>query len=228
MNFKAPSAAPILAALLFAAAMPVQAEGQLMVMPASTRVFHSYEQKVTAKNVGDAPLYLSISVQKVTNPGMTPEEKVDLGELERPGMIANPDKLTLGPNQTRQIVLKSLVEPEQEEMYRLYIVPVKALKVDEAPQDKITAPMSLSIGYGVLVRHMPPPGKQRTGWAHRCENGGITLETTGNVRELLTGISYNNAKESKTVALFPGTPQHFATTRMTLRDGDEQKTLECS
>ncbi|UEP37214.1 pilus assembly protein [Burkholderia ambifaria] len=228
MNFKLTLASPILTALLFTAAAPVHAEGELMVMPASTRVYNNHEQKVTAKNMGDAPLYLSISLQKVTNPGMLPEQKVALGDLEHPGLIANPDKLTLGPSQTRQIVLKSLAEPQQEELYRLYIVPVKSLKVDEAPQDKITAPMTFSIGYGVLVRHMPPPAKQRTGWAHRCDNGGITLETTGNVRELLTDVSYNNAKESKTVALFPGTPQHFATKHMTLRSGDEQKTLECS
>ncbi|WP_175812890.1 pilus assembly protein [Burkholderia contaminans] len=227
MNIKLTHAAPILAALMLTAALPVHAEGELMVMPASTRVYNNHEQKVTAKNVGDAPLYLNIMLQKVTNPGMVPERKVALGELEHPGLIANPDKLTLGPKQTRQVVLKSLAEPQQEELYRLYIVPVKSLKVDEAPQNKISAPMTFSIGYGVLVRHMPPPAKQRTGWAYRCESGGITLEATGNVRELLTDVSYNDAKEAKTVALFPGAPQHFATKHMTLRSGDEPKTLEC-
>ncbi|TCW83172.1 pilus assembly protein [Burkholderia sp. SRS-46] len=215
-------------ALLFTTAQPVQAEGELMVMPASTRVFNSHDQNVTVKNMGDAPLYLSISLQKVMNPGVTPEEKVALGELEHPSMLASPDKLTLGPSQTRQVVLKSLVETDREELYRLYIVPVRSLKVDGAPQDKITAPMSVAIGYGVLVRHMPPPGKQRTAWAHRCDNGGLTLENTGNVRVVLTDVSYDGAKQPETIAIFPGTPQHFATKRMTLRAGEEQKTLVCS
>lgn len=227
MNFKLRIALPILTALLGATAQPVQAEGELMVMPASTRVYSTHEQKVTVKNMGDAPLFLNISLQKVTNPGMTPEKKVDLGQLDNPGLIASPDKLTLGPSQTRQIVLKSLLEPGQEELYRLYIVPVRSLKVDEAPQDRITAPMSVAIGYGVLVRHLPPPGKLHTGWAHRCESGGITLESTGNVRTVLADVSYDGVKQPQTVAVFPGTPQHFATKRMTLRAGDEKKTLEC-
>jgi hypothetical protein len=227
MNFKLRSAVPILMALLFTTAQPAQAEGELMVMPAATRVYSTHEEKVTVKNMGDAPLYLNISLQKVMNPGMTPEKKVDLGELDNPGLIASPDKLTLGPSQTRQIVLKSLMEPAQEELYRLYILPVRSLKVDDAPQDKITATMSVAIGYGVLVRHLPPPGKLRAGWTHRCENGGITLESTGNVRAVLADVSYDGAKQPQTIAVFPGTPQHFATKRMTLRADDEQKTLEC-
>ncbi|MBN3787644.1 pilus assembly protein [Burkholderia sp. Ac-20353] len=228
MNFKLRIALPVLMALLGATAQPVQAEGELMVMPASTRVYSTHEQKVTVKNMGDAPLYLNIGLQKVMNPGMTPEKKVDIGQLDNPGLIASPDKLTLGPSQTRQIVLKSLMEPGQEELYRLYIVPVKSLKVDDAPQDKITAPMSVAIGYGVLVRHLPPPGKLRAGWAHRCENGGITLESTGNVRAVLSEVMYDGAKQPQTIAVFPGAPQHFATKRMTLNVNDQKKTLECS
>ncbi|MBN3794103.1 pilus assembly protein [Burkholderia sp. Ac-20392] len=227
MNFTFRTAAPILLALLGTTAQPVQAEGELMVIPASTRVYGSHEQKVTVKNMGDAPLYLNIALQKVMNPGMTPEKKVELGQLDNPGLIVNPDKLTLGPSQSRQIVLRSLMEPSQEELYRLYIVPVRSLKVDDAPHDKITAPMSVAIGYGVLVRHMPPVSEIRTGWTHRCEDGGITLETTGNVRAVLSNVSYDGVQQPQTVAVFPGVPQHFMTKRMTLRANDEQRTLVC-
>ncbi|WP_175803793.1 pilus assembly protein [Burkholderia ambifaria] len=227
MNLNLRTALPIACALLFAAAQPAHADGELMVMPATTKVFNNHDQSVTVKNMGDAPLYLSISVQKVMNPGKTPEEKQNLGELQHPGMLASPDKLTLGPNQTRSITLRSLAEPANEALYRLYIVPVRSLKVDDAPQDKITAPMSVSVGYGVLVRHMPPPGKQRVGWAHRCENGGLTLENTGNVRQVFNDVKYDGAASAQTIAVFPGTPQHFATKRMTLRADDKPQTLEC-
>ncbi|ABB12987.1 pilus assembly protein [Burkholderia lata] len=227
MNLNLRTVFPIVCGLLFAVAQPAQAEGELMVMPASTRVFSNHDQNVTVKNMGDAPLYLSISVQKVMNPGKTPEEKQDLGELQHPGMLASPDKLTLGPNQTRSITLKSLVEPANEELYRLYIVPVRSLKVDDEPQDKISAPMSVAVGYGVLVRHMPPPGKQRGGWAHRCESGGLTLESTGNVRKVFTDVKVDKASQAQTIAVFPGTPQHFATKRMTLSVDDKPQTLEC-
>ncbi|MBY4726158.1 MULTISPECIES: pilus assembly protein [Burkholderia] len=227
MNLNLRTTLLIVCGLLFAVARPVQADGELMVMPATTKVFSNHDQNVTVKNMGDAPLYLSISVQKVMNPGKTPEEKQDLGELQHPGMLASPDKLTLGPNQTRSVVLKSLAEPVNEELYRLYIVPVRSLKVDDEPQDKISAPMSVAVGYGVLVRHMPPPGKQRSGWTHRCESGGLTLENTGNVRQIFTDVKVDKAQQAQTIAVFPGTPQHFATKRMTLNADDKPQTLEC-
>ncbi|UQO37175.1 pilus assembly protein [Burkholderia cepacia] len=217
----------LLFGLVTAVARSAHAGGELMVMPATTKVFNAHEQTVTVKNMGDATLYLNINVQKVTNPGVTPEKKVDLGDVARPGMLASPDKLTLGPSQTRSIVLKSLSEPEQEEIYRLYILPVRSLKVENAPEDKITAPMSLAIGYGVLVRHMPAPGKQVTGWTHRCEGGRLTLENTGNVRQLFTQVVYDNAKGPQTLAVFPGTPQHFATKRMSMNVDDKPVTLAC-
>lgn len=214
---------PTLLGLLLLASGAVRAEGELMVMPATTKLYNSHEQKVTLKNMGDAPLFLSISLQKVMNPGLTPETKVNLGQLERPGMLASPEKLTLGPGQTHRVTLKSLFEPQDEGLYRLYIVPVRALKVDNAPQDKITAPMSVAIGYGVLVRHMPSPKQQRTDWTHRCENGGITLLNTGNVRQVLSDVG----KSGNTVALFPGHPQHFPGKRLSLTDQDQTQTLEC-
>ncbi|WP_175884050.1 pilus assembly protein [Burkholderia sp. BCC0044] len=225
LNFK--TLLPMLGGLLFAAIQPAHAEGELMVMPATTKVFSTHEQNITVKNMGDAALYLSISLQKVMNPGMVPEKKVDLGELPHPGVLASPDKLTLGPNQTRSISLKSLVEPGQEELYRLYIVPVRSLTVSGAPQDKITAPMSVSVGYGVLVRHMPAPSRQKSAWTHRCEDGGITLENTGNVRQVMTNVVSDNVKNPQTIAVFPGTPQHLATQRVSMNIDDKPVTLTC-
>lgn len=227
MNMNLRTALPLLFGALLGAAQWAHADGELMVLPATTRVFNAHERKVTVKNLGDAPLYLNISVQKVTNPGMTPEEKVALGDLEHPGLLASPDKLTLGPSQTRAIVLKSLMEPEQEALYRLYILPVKSITVDDAPQDKITAPMSVAIGYGVLVRHMPAPGNQRSGWTHRCERGGLTLENTGNIRQVFTHVIGGEAKPAQTLAVFPGTPHHFATKRMSLEVDNKPMTLAC-
>jgi len=214
---------PMLFGLMLLASEPVQAGGELMVMPATTRVFNNHEQTVTVKNMGDEPLYLSISLQKVMNPGLTPEKKVPLGELERPGILPSPEKLTLGPGQSRRVSLKSLFEPAEEALYRLYIVPVRSLKVDDAPKDKISAPMSVSIGYGVLVRHMPPPDKQRVGWNHRCGAGVITLVNTGNVRQLLSDVG----KPGETVALFPAAPQQFSGKHLSLRDKNRVETLDC-
>lgn len=206
-----------------------QAEGELMVLPASTRLFNAHEQMIKVRNVGDAPLYLAVMVEKVMNPGITPEKKVKLRDLTQPGMLATPDKLTLGPNQSRNIRLVSLEEPGQEALYRVYIVPVMAMKVEQAPKDKITAPLSVAIGYGVLVRHMPAPGTHTSGWAHRCENAGITLTNTGNVRVLMTDVKVTPAapNNSRTIALFPGTPQVIKGHSMTMTVNEQPVTVHC-
>ncbi|WP_456311378.1 pilus assembly protein [Serratia proteamaculans] len=211
------------------ASQPVQAEGELMVLPASTRLFNSHEQMIKVRNVGDAPLYLSVMVVKVMNPGLSPEKKVPLHDLPQPGMLASPDKLMLGPNQSRNIRLISLEEPTQEALYRVYIVPVREMKVENAPTDKITAPVSVAIGYGVLVRHMPLPGKQKSDWTYRCENGGITLTNTGNVRVRMSELQVSPAIRDKSgaVGLFPGVPQVIKGNKVTMNVDGKPVTVSC-
>lgn len=204
------------------------AEGELIVMPAVLKVYNDHEHTVSVKNLGDAPLYLSVSLQKVMNPGESPEQKQLLSALEHPQMLASPDKLTLGPGQSRDVSLKSLAEPEAETLYRLYIVPVRSMQVEEAPEDKITAPMSVSIGYGVLIRHMPPPAKQHAGWKYHCNADGISLENTGTVSLSLSRLEIAGIKQSiAKVALFPGTPQRFSGKRLNFIVGEKPQVLEC-
>ncbi|QGU89365.1 pilus assembly protein [Erwinia sorbitola] len=211
------------------ASMPAQAEGELMVLPASTKLFNAHEKSIKVRNVGDAPLYLSVMVEKVTNPGLSPEKKVKLRDIPNPGMLASPDKITLGPNQARDLRLISLGEPKEEVLYRVYIMPVKSLTVEQAPADKITAPLSVSIGYGVLVRHMPAPDKQKSGWSHRCENGGITLTNTGNVRVRFSEIQVSPSGKSQPTAigLFPGVPQVVKGKKITMNVEDKPATVSC-
>ncbi|MGS1105624.1 fimbrial biogenesis chaperone [Achromobacter anxifer] len=219
---------PALFSLTLLAAPPAQAEGELMVMPARLKVFNGHEYGVNVRNMGDAPLYLSIALEKVTNPGLTPENKVPLSELEHPSLLASPERLTLGPGQSRSISLNSLSVPVTEEMYRLYVIPVRAMQVEEVPQEKITAPMSIAVGYGVLVQHMPPPEKQRSSWSHRCEEGGVALENTGNVHLALTDITASDRKQKlEKVALFPGTQQRFASGDLTMRINDTPQAFKC-
>ncbi|MGS1007216.1 pilus assembly protein [Achromobacter anxifer] len=205
-----------------------QAEGELMVMPARLKVFNGHEYSVNLRNLGDAPLYLSISLLKVTNPGITPENKVPMSELEHPGLLASADRLTLGPGQSRSVSLKSLSVPVAEEMYRLYVVPARAMQVEAAPQDKITAPMSVAVGYGVLIHHMPPPAQQRSGWSYRCEDAGVTLENTGNVHLILSDVATPDDKhQSDRVALFPDTPQRFTGDGLTMQIDGVRQTIDC-
>ncbi|QKH34745.1 pilus assembly protein [Achromobacter pestifer] len=215
-------------ASMLLAAQPAQAEGELLVMPARIKVFNGHDYGVSVRNMGDGPLYLSATLQKVMNPGLAPEEHVPLSQLEHPGLLASPDKLTLGPGQSRTISLKSLSVPAAEEMYRLYVVPVRAMQVEEAPQDKISAPMSVSIGYGVLVQHMPPPGQQRSAWSYRCEGEGVRLENTGNVSLVLADIaSPDRRQEQNRVVLFPGLSRRFEGRELKMLVGDAPQGFDC-
>ncbi|MFZ1874690.1 MAG: pilus assembly protein [Chania sp.] len=190
---------------------------QLMVTPISIKVFNQHEQRVSVRNTGDAPLYLSISLAKVDNPGAAQEHKTLISQLPHPELMATPDKLTLGPNQSRDILLTSLQEPANETVYRLYVVPVKSLSISGAPDNKITAPLTLSVGYGVLIRHLPAPANQRSVLEHRCRASEITLLNSGNVRLLLRQVKAGSSQTSlpDVLALFPGMPQTLKTRMLT-------------
>ncbi|MDF9755639.1 hypothetical protein ACVWY1_003377 [Pseudomonas sp. TE6288] len=217
----------LLAGMMALVAPSVQAEGELMVMPASLKLDNTRDRTVSVKNLGDAPLYLSVSVQQVANPGMEPEVKVPLSQVEHPGLLASPDKITLGPGQSRTISLKSLHKPEAEHLYRLYIVPVRAMQVHQAPEGTIEAPMSVAVGYGVLVRHLPPLEIQTTGWTHRCQARGLMLENTGSLRVILSKVTGDNGLLKERLALFPGTPHIFNSKHVSLMAGDQKHELEC-
>lgn len=198
-----------------------------MVMPAVVRVVAGHDNSVTVRNVGDAPLYLNISMSRVMNPGLVPEEKVALTELENPGVLANPSRLTLGPGQSRKVTLTALSEPTAETLYRLYIVPARAMRVETAPTDKITAPVSVAIGYGVLVRHLPAPARQVESWTHRCEAGDIVLENTGSVRVVFSQVSVDGASPQRRIGLYPGTPHHIQGKTFSGMIDGQQQSVEC-
>ncbi|WP_258180708.1 hypothetical protein [Burkholderia multivorans] len=69
--------------------------------------------------------------------------------------------------------------------------------------------------------------KQHAAWTHRCENGGITLESTGTVRSVFHDVTVGDGQPAQTVAVFPGMPQHFATKQIKLDAGDKPVTLTC-
>ncbi|MFC0226914.1 pilus assembly protein [Serratia aquatilis] len=189
----------------------VQADGQLMVMPARSTVEGLQNRTVQVSNLGDKPLYLQVDLQRVENPGETPERKTAIGNIATPGMMANPAKLTLGPGQKRDINLVALQSPGRETLYRLYIVPVSSIKVvgDES-KDKISAPVTFGVAYGVLVHHLPSSGEQKHGWSHQCTAEGMQLTATGNVHTLFSNLQATPAGNvPKALKVFPDTPRVF-------------------
>lgn len=187
------------------------ADGQLMVMPARSTVEGQQNRTVQVSNLGDKPLYLKVDLMRVENPGENPERKTAIGDITVPEMMANPAKLTLGPGQKRDINLVALKAPARETLYRLYIVPVSSIKVvGQESKDKISAPLTFGVAYGVLVHHLPSSGVQTRAWSHQCTAGGLQLTANGTVHSLFKQLQVtpagSMAAEQK---VFPGTPMVF-------------------
>lgn len=186
----------------------VQADGQLMVMPARSTVEGMSNRTVQVSNVGDKPLYLKVDLVRIENPGENPERKTAIGEVPHPELMASPTKLTLGPGQKRDLNLVALKSPIRETLYRLYIVPVSSIKiVGNESREKISAPITFGVAYGVLVHHQPPTGAQIRGWEYKCVTGGLQLTATGNVYTQLSQLQAEpTGGLSDEQKVFPGTP----------------------
>lgn len=202
----------ILASLL-SLSLTSKADGQLMVMPAKSTLLGQENKKVQVSNVGDKTLYLNIDLARIDNPGITPEKKTSLGNIPKPNLMANPAKLTLGPGQKRDINLISLSSPDKETVYRLYVIPVSSINIiGEEPKDKIEAPVSFGIGYGVVVYHLPEKGKQVNSWNYSCTPTGMKLVANGNVKVVLNELNETpkSNKEINEIKLFPNVSQLFS------------------
>ncbi|KFK94635.1 hypothetical protein IV04_20805 [Serratia sp. Ag1] len=188
-----------------------QADGQLMVMPARSTIEGQQTRTVQVSNLGDTPLYLKIDLARIENPGETPERKTNLGDITAPEMMANPAKLTLGPGQKRDINLVALKAPAKETLYRLYIVPISSIKiVGEERHDKISAPLTFGVAYGVLVHHLPVSGTQFHSWTHQCTADGLQLTATGTVHSRFSQLQATPAGSmSAEQKVFPGVPLIF-------------------
>lgn len=111
--------------------------------------------KLYAENVGDSMLYLEIEQRLLLNPGEQPEQLVPVEQVERPTLLAAPTKLALGPGQRYRIALRELMRPQTPQVWRLTFRPKESVLLLGESMDGVAAPLSVSIGYGVLVYQMP-------------------------------------------------------------------------
>lgn len=180
------------------------ADGQLMVMPVRTQVHEMQTSKLRLSNLGDKPLYLKLDLQRVDNPGEKPEIKSNIGDIKNPELMINATKITLGPSQKKDVVLIPLRKPTMETVYRLYIIPVSSIKIAEDKNDeKIEAPFTFGVGYGVIINHMPKEDLQSKSLEHQCLNGEIILTASGNTHNEIKIENYDNTGHSLKFNVYP-------------------------
>ncbi|RQO35002.1 hypothetical protein DBR37_11580 [Herminiimonas sp. KBW02] len=108
-----------------------------------------------AENVGDSMLYLDVLQRLLRNPGERPEQLVPLQEIEQPTLLVAPLRLALGPGQRYLIQLRELQRPGTPQVWRVTFQPREKITIAGELTDGAAAPLSLSIGYGVLIYQMP-------------------------------------------------------------------------
>lgn len=112
-----------------------------------------------AENVGDTPLYLNIEQHLVTNPGESPEHLVPIAEVERPGLLVQPSRLVLAPGQKYRMNLKEFGTQQRTQVWRVTFRPMERIVVAGDTQGSLAAPLSISVGYGVVIYQRSGPAR---------------------------------------------------------------------
>lgn len=104
-----------------------------------------------AQNTGDSPLYLDVEQALVLNPGNSPEQLLPIGEVPQPSLLVTPARLVLAPGQKYRINLRVLTAPATNHVWRVTFRPRERLIVETNGADGQPAPLSVSVGYGVVI-----------------------------------------------------------------------------
>ncbi|KVD59805.1 hypothetical protein WI89_29745 [Burkholderia ubonensis] len=103
------------------------------------------------ENTGDTPLYLDVEQHLVANPGETPERLVPVSEVRRPSLLVLPNRLSLAPGQTYQMVVKELSTPSKPHVWRVTFRPRERILVETSQHEKALAPLFIRVGYGAVI-----------------------------------------------------------------------------
>ncbi|EEQ03334.1 hypothetical protein yrohd0001_9810 [Yersinia rohdei ATCC 43380] len=133
---------------------------------------------VNVINHGSVTEYITIQLYQIKNPGVPADQEslISVGEQPQPSLFAVPSKLTLGPKQSGRVLLKALQQPNKEQVYRLSVIPEKNLHVSGGHG----AVVDVKLSYMGLIRHLPALLHHQ--WIHRCIDGNLELQNTGNTR----------------------------------------------
>ncbi|WP_334043179.1 hypothetical protein [Burkholderia ambifaria] len=111
------------------------------------------------ENVGDTPLYLDVAQHLVSNPGQLPERLVPIEDVPQPTLLVLPGRLVLSPGQKYRMTLKELSRSDSPQVWRVTFRPREHIVVDADKDRGTTAPLFISIGYGVVIYQLRDTGR---------------------------------------------------------------------
>ena len=103
------------------------------------------------QNTGDSPLYLDVEQTLVLNPAEKPEQLLDISQVPNPGLLVTPTRLVLAPGQKYRMNIKTLVTPVSNQVWRVTFRPRENVIVQAQGPEGVSAPQSVSVGYGVVI-----------------------------------------------------------------------------
>lgn len=109
------------------------------------------EGALYAQNTGDSPLFVDVEQALVLNPGEQPEQMRALSQVTNPGLLVTPARLVLAPGQKYRMNIKTLDLPAGNQVWRVTFRPRENLIVQAQGTDGLSAPLSVSVGYGVVI-----------------------------------------------------------------------------
>lgn len=112
---------------------------------------HEAPGELWVENTGDTPLYLDVTQQWVEHPGRVPETLVPVSEVENPGLLVSPGRLTLAPGQRYQMTLKVLQVPHETMAWRVTFRPREQIVVEATDAAGMPTPLLVSVGYGAVI-----------------------------------------------------------------------------
>ncbi|BFI68209.1 hypothetical protein okayama3_37940 [Yersinia pseudotuberculosis] len=209
--------------LVFAAIslLPLSAAGVIDIQPQVVELQQA-NTVVTVINHGMTAEYITVQLYRLNNPGVAPELEslTPVGYQQQPLLFATPLKLTLGPRQSGKIFLHALGAPEQEQVYRLAVVPGNHLKIS----GNNTAVVGVQISYMGLIRHLPASIQHQ--WTHRCIAGKPELHNTGNTR-LYWHQLQAQGQMIDDFTLYPGQHRQLAFNELQGKVEDQAVSLQC-
>lgn len=104
-----------------------------------------------AQNAGSSPLYLDVEQALVLNPGEQPEQLQAISQVPNPGLLVTPNRFVLAPGQKYRMNIKTLGAPASNQVWRLTFRPREHVVVQAQGVDGVSAPLSVSVGYGVVI-----------------------------------------------------------------------------
>jgi P pilus assembly chaperone PapD len=105
-------------------------------------------RELYVENTGDTSLYLDVEQQLLVNPGQAPERLIPIQYVELPSLLVTPTRLVLAPGQKHKMVISELKRTSSPLVWRVTFRPRERLVIDA---DSTSAPLVVSIGYGVVI-----------------------------------------------------------------------------